>query len=137
MSKGCGRRRALGTSVKRTASLRTWTYIRKRSYARGGTLPVHSLQTKAFRGKSARSISVTQAQLVEVELEEAHDKLQVVVRDDGRGFDVSATRKRAINGGSQGLLSMQERVALAGGDLEIHSAPGHGTCIRARLPLIN
>ena len=33
------------------------------------------------------------------------------------------------------LLSMQERVALAGGDLEIDSAPGRGTSVRARLPL--
>jgi len=58
-----------------------------------------------------------------------------VVRDDGRGFDVPAARKRAAHGGSQGLLSMQERVALAGGDLEIDSAPGRGTTVRARLPL--
>jgi signal transduction histidine kinase len=30
---------------------------------------------------------------------------------------------------------MQERVTLAGGELEIDSATGRGTCIRARLPL--
>jgi two-component system, NarL family, sensor histidine kinase UhpB len=58
-----------------------------------------------------------------------------VVRDDGRGFDVPAARLRAAHGGSQGLLSMQERVALAGGYLEIDSAPGRGTSVRARLPL--
>src|SRR2546422_11541447 len=34
----------------------------------------------------------------------------LVVRDDGHGFNVPAARKRAVNGGSQGLLSMQERV---------------------------
>ncbi len=75
-----------------------------------------------------------QAHLVEVELE-ANSTLQLVVRDDGRGFDVPAARKRAMEGGSQGLLSMQERVTLAGGDIEIESAPGRGTCVRARLPL--
>jgi signal transduction histidine kinase len=30
---------------------------------------------------------------------------------------------------------MQERVALAGGDMKIDSAPGRGTSIRVRLPL--
>jgi len=76
-----------------------------------------------------------QAHLVEVELSQADGTLQLVVRDDGRGFDVPAARKRAIEGGSQGLLSMQERATLVGGDLEIDSAPDRGTCVRMRLPL--
>jgi two-component system, NarL family, sensor histidine kinase UhpB len=76
-----------------------------------------------------------QAHLVEVELSKANGTLQLMVRDDGRGFDVPAARKRAIEGGSQGLLSMQERVTLVGGGIEIDSAPGRGTCVRARLPL--
>jgi signal transduction histidine kinase len=75
------------------------------------------------------------AHRVEIELGEVNGTLQLVVRDDGRGFDVPAARERAMKGGSQGLLSIQERVALAGGDLEIDSAPGRGTCVRARLPL--
>jgi len=76
-----------------------------------------------------------QAHLVEVELSEANGALQLVVRDDGRGFDVPAARKRAIEGGSQGLLSMQERATLAGGDLQIDTIPGGGTRVRGRLPL--
>jgi two-component system sensor histidine kinase UhpB len=76
-----------------------------------------------------------QAHLVEVELCEANGTLQLVVRDDGRGFDVPAARKRAIVGGSQGLLSMQERATLAGGDLQIDSIPGGGTCVHGHLPL--
>ena len=75
-----------------------------------------------------------QAHLVEVELSAANGTLQLVLRDDGSGFDVPAARQRAIEGGSQGLLSMQERVTLAGGNLKIDSAPGRGSCVRARLP---
>jgi len=75
-----------------------------------------------------------QAYLVEVELSEANRSLELVVRDDGRGFDVSAARKRAIEGESQGLLSMQERATLAGGDLRIDSVPGGGTSVYGRLP---
>lgn len=76
-----------------------------------------------------------EARLVEIELRKVNGDLQLVVRDDGRGFDVHAARERAIHGGSQGLLSLQERVALAGGKLEIDSTPGRGTTVRARLPL--
>jgi signal transduction histidine kinase len=75
------------------------------------------------------------AHLVEVELSIDNDELQLALIDDGRGFDVPAARKRAVEGGSLGLLSMEERVALAGGKFEIDSAPGRGTRIRARLPL--
>src|SRR5438105_13761266 len=74
------------------------------------------------------------ARRVDVELRVLGDTLELVVRDDGRGFDVAAARRRAGRGESQGLLNMQERVALAGGTLEIDSAPGRGTTVRAHFP---
>jgi two-component system, NarL family, sensor histidine kinase UhpB len=97
-----------------------------------------AVETTCFRVAQEAVTNVirhAQARVVEVELSQTNGTLQLVVRDDGRGFDVPAARKRAAQGGSQGLLSMQERVALAGGDLEIDSALGRGTTIRARLPL--
>jgi signal transduction histidine kinase len=54
----------------------------------------------------------------------------MTVRDDGRGFELAAARA----GPSLGLSGMQERAALAGGQLEIDSAPGRGTTVRARFP---
>jgi two-component system sensor histidine kinase UhpB len=100
--------------------------------------PPAAVETTCFRVAQEALTNVirhAQAHAVDVELCQAGGALQLIVRDDGRGFDVPAARKRAVNGGSQGLLSMQERVALAGGDLEIDSAPGRGTSVRARLPL--
>jgi len=100
--------------------------------------PPIAVETTCFRIAQEALTNVirhAQARSVEVELSEATGTLQLVVRDDGHGFDVAAARRRAAQGASQGLLSMQERVALAGGDLEIDSAPGRGTAIRARLPL--
>jgi two-component system sensor histidine kinase UhpB len=76
-----------------------------------------------------------QAHRVEVEVGRADGALRLVVCDDGQGFDVAAARMRATHGESQGLIGMQERVALAGGELEIDSSPGRGTRIRARIPL--
>jgi signal transduction histidine kinase len=90
---------------------------------------VQEALTNVIRHAHARHLAV--------ELGTAAGALRLVVRDDGQGFDVPAARARAARGESQGLLSMRERVALAGGELEIDSAPGHGTSIRARIPLVN
>jgi signal transduction histidine kinase len=76
-----------------------------------------------------------QARRVDVELAPDDGHLLLVMRDDGQGFDVADARKNAAQGRSQGLLSMQERAELAGGELHIDSAPGRGTAVRARLPL--
>ena len=62
-------------------------------------------------------------------------QLALSVRDDGRGFDVEAVRRRAGAGGSRGLVGMEERVALVGGSLELRSLPGKGTVMLATFPL--
>ena len=61
--------------------------------------------------------------------------LSVSVRDDGSGFSVEEARRRATRGGSLGVLGMEERMTLVGGQLEIHSDPGKGTEVIARAPL--
>jgi signal transduction histidine kinase len=58
------------------------------------------------------------------------NQVELSIRDDGRGFDVEATRERSRQGGSFGLLGMEERAMLAGGTLRIHSGPS-GTEVRA------
>jgi two-component system sensor histidine kinase UhpB len=70
-----------------------------------------------------------------VELRRRDSALEVVVRDDGVGFDVAAAHRRARAGASLGLLSLAERVELAGGRSTIESAPGGGTTVRAWFPL--
>ncbi|PRX06211.1 UNVERIFIED_ORG: signal transduction histidine kinase [Actinomadura viridilutea] len=49
------------------------------------------------------------------------------VRDDGEGFDPDAAR-------GFGLRGMRERVAQAGGRLEVDSAPGAGTVLTVEVP---
>jgi signal transduction histidine kinase len=63
------------------------------------------------------------------------NRLLLSARDDGRGFDVAETLQRAASGRHLGLLGMRERVEALGGRLEIESAPGQGTEIRASVPL--
>ncbi len=100
--------------------------------------PPPGVETSYFRVAQEALTNVirhAQARRVDVELRVVNGALEMIVRDDGRGFDVDAARRRAARGESQGLLSMQERIALAGGELEIDSAPGRGSAVRARFPL--
>ncbi|MES1947930.1 methanol utilization control sensor protein moxY [Salinisphaera sp. C84B14] len=57
------------------------------------------------------------------------DRLQVDVRDDGRGFDTDAYRP------GLGLSGMAERIDLLGGHLQVDSRRRHGTRIQADIPL--
>ncbi len=59
------------------------------------------------------------------------DALRLVVRDDGRGFDVA----RAHGEGGLGLISMEERVRLLNGRFEVTTRPGQGTTLSVQLPL--
>jgi signal transduction histidine kinase len=68
---------------------------------------------------------------LEVRLAREPEGLSLAVRDDGIGFDPSAAYP-----GHLGLRSMRERAERLGGTLEILSAPGRGTQVRAHIPLI-
>jgi two-component system sensor histidine kinase UhpB len=69
---------------------------------------------------------------VEVTLNCSTEQLELFIADDGVGFDPEAVRRSRAR--SLGLMGMAERLALIGGTLEIDSAPGKGTRIRARVP---
>ena len=56
----------------------------------------------------------------------------VEIEDDGRGFDMRAIDPLQAG---LGLFSAQAVLALAGGELQISSAPGLGTRVVARVPL--
>ncbi|MBA4417231.1 MAG: hypothetical protein C0392_04880 [Syntrophus sp. (in: bacteria)] len=75
------------------------------------------------------------AKEVHVALEAHSGELHLIVRDNGNGFNVDKTHKRALKGKSFGILGMQERATLAGGHLELKSQPGQGTEVHAYFPL--
>lgn len=72
---------------------------------------------------------------IEIELRCESGMLQLTIRDDGCGFNVADARKRALEGTSLGIISMQERAKLTGGETEITSTIGRGTEVCARFPL--
>ncbi len=66
---------------------------------------------------------------VSIILERQDDRLVATITDDGVGFN--------LNGATRGfgLYTMRERMAALGGTFFIHTAPGHGTCLKLSLPL--
>jgi len=66
----------------------------------------------------------------EVDLQMPGERLEISVRDRGRGFDLSHL------GGNEGLgiRNMEERARLLGGKFEIQSEPGKGTTVAASVP---
>jgi signal transduction histidine kinase len=71
------------------------------------------------------------ADSIELNFEQHGRTLNLVVRDDGRGFEKAKLRP----GEGLGLASMRERVRLLDGTLEINSKPGEGTTVSAVVPL--
>jgi len=65
-----------------------------------------------------------------VEVYRVADELHLVVTDKGAGFDVQEARHK----GGLGLLSMQERINLVHGKLNVESASGLGTRVIATVP---
>ena len=70
-----------------------------------------------------------QASGATIRLTNGSGELRFEIRDDGRGFDPSAT-----NYGT-GLQGIADRLAALGGELVVTSAPGDGTAVAGRLPV--
>lgn len=72
-----------------------------------------------------------QARRVDVTLAERDGWFELELRDDGRGFQPATLPPDAL-----GLLSMSERARSVGGELAIDSAPGQGTRLLLKVPLL-
>jgi two-component system, NarL family, sensor histidine kinase DevS len=69
------------------------------------------------------------ARHVTLQVAQGEERIDVLVSDDGAGFDPGADL------GGFGLVGMRERVELVGGELQIGSKPGSGTRMVASVPL--
>ena len=100
--------------------------------------PLHpDLATTCFRVVQEALTNVVRharARQVWVELQQGDAEVRLIIRDDGVGFDPGIARQRSARGASLGLLGIQERIELLGGQLAIESEPGHGTTVRVWLP---
>jgi signal transduction histidine kinase len=86
---------------------------------------IYRLAQEALRNVSKHS----RVDRAELSVEASNGSVSISVRDDGVGFEPS------IAGQGYGMTGMRERMATLGGELDIVSAPGAGTEIRANVPL--
>lgn len=92
------------------------------------------LETAAYRivqeglTNVARHANVLRAS---VDISALSDRLQILVEDQGAGFDMDAVLEASS---SAGLTGMRERAVALGGRLRIESNPGAGTLLIAELP---
>jgi len=97
-----------------------------------------AIETNCFRVAQEAMTNVVRharAQGVAMTLRREDSLLHLVVHDDGVGFDPARVREQAVQGSSVGLLCMEERVSLAGGQFKIDSSPEQGTEVHAWFPL--
>jgi signal transduction histidine kinase/ligand-binding sensor domain-containing protein len=73
------------------------------------------------------------AQKVRIRLDMENGRLNLLVADDGQGFE--QTEAFSEIGGHFGLLGMRERAERLGGELQLHSEPGQGTRVEVSVPL--
>ncbi|MCG3139495.1 MAG: hypothetical protein HDKAJFGB_00370 [Anaerolineae bacterium] len=74
-------------------------------------------------------------QNVWIQARQDETRLEIQVRDDGRGFDVAQVQAAYSTRGSLGLLNMRERAEMVNGVLEITSAPQQGARVQLSVPL--
>jgi signal transduction histidine kinase len=72
------------------------------------------------------------ASQVDISLRHDGGEITLQVRDDGRGFDPASARKP----NSFGIVGLRERAHLVDGVIAIETAPGRGTVIDVRIPIV-
>ena len=99
---------------------------RNRSLRREAAVALFRISQEALNNVAKHA----HAHRVLVRLEADEDDMLLTIRDDGRGFDPKSDARAS----RLGMRTMRERVVAADGTLELDSAPGKGTTLRARVP---
>jgi signal transduction histidine kinase len=71
------------------------------------------------------------ARHVKLSIRESDETFEMLVEDDGKGFDLNDSDRHE----GLGLRNMQQRARILGGSVQIRSTPGEGTRLTVRLPV--
>jgi PAS domain S-box-containing protein len=77
----------------------------------------------------------SKADLVHLSLRRKGDRIDLVIKDNGMGFDLAESLSPERSKRGLGLNSMRERAELSGGTFAIETTLGAGTMIRANWPV--
>ncbi len=73
-----------------------------------------------------------EAKRIRISLRKRDDRIELVIKDNGKGFDVEETLSQVGMKKGMGIIGMKERTELSGGSFFIDSRPADGTCIRVQ-----
>ena len=92
---------------------------------------------RSVRELLMNALKHAKAKTVDIIVCRVDNDIQIVVEDDGKGFNVSQLNETSnVKRSGFGLLSIRERLGYIGGGLDIQSGDGHGTKITLRVPLV-
>lgn len=120
--------RRLGQSVKESGALDVQVETRL-----GSERLLPEVETAVYRIVQEALTNVVKhaaAARVSIVVTRTHEKVALIIEDDGSGFDPGAGTTVGL-----GLLGMRERVQLLDGSLAIETTPGLGTTLAVELPL--
>jgi signal transduction histidine kinase len=96
------------------------------------------IETAAFRIVRHALTNIARharAKNVHIAMRRDPETVEIVIADDGVGFDVPTAKARSQAGESLGLVEMTEIAYMAGALLTLTSTEGKGTTVRAQFPL--
>ncbi len=83
---------------------------------------------------AANVVAHANATALDVVMDDQRNTVSVLVQDDGTGFDVDTVLSGPVEG-RFGLLTMEERMKMVGGNMVVQSQPGEGTTVLISVPL--
>ncbi|MEO5576922.1 MAG: ATP-binding protein [Gaiellaceae bacterium] len=116
------RRTGIATSIERQGSFDALSASQRIALLR----VLQEALSNARQHSGAATVSVT--------LRESEDGIRMEVCDDGHGFEPAQVAPAEDGQSGIGVVGMRERLRLLGGLLELESAPGGPTVVRATLP---
>lgn len=89
---------------------------------------------KAIQELIANVVKHAGAGRADIQMNWGDGEIQIVVRDNGRGFDSTSYNAGLSRDNCFGLFSIRERLSSIGGSLAIDSSPGNGTRVSMVVP---
>jgi PAS domain S-box-containing protein len=96
---------------------------------------VQSILFRNVRELLINVVKYARANKVKVSIRRIDTQIQIIVEDDGIGFNVQEMTKTATGMGGFGLFSIQEGLDHLGGHIALESEPGHGCKVTMTAPL--
>jgi len=97
--------------------------------------PVREFMFQSAKELIYNSVKHAESKNVFIHVEIGKNKLTMIVKDDGKGFDPGAVHIGSKQAKGFGLFSISERARYLQGKMEIDSAPGQGSKFEITIPI--